>query len=139
MAKRREEPPQFLAARMEKVRVIKRRIEALESQIDVSVDLAKISTYSLWKKLESKIRNSINILMESMVARNTVDEEASSGTQVKLRKTNDDDRRELASDIRALKSLINTCNGSDERVSRLKMQLKAAKADLENESIRSLE
>ena len=133
-----EQAPKFIAMRLEKIRVLKRRVALIEADIKLSGDLAKISRMAVWKKLEAKIENSMNILIESMVARNTVDEEAGGGPSVRLRKVSDDDRRELAADVRALKGLLGAGRGSKGRANRLEITLRGAKADLDSESSRSL-
>jgi hypothetical protein len=128
--------PTFMSAVIDRIGSIKNKIGQLEAEIGLHEILSRMSKYPEWRVFRERADSSLKVLMKSIMATNTVDVSLDSEGKPLMvyRRVSDDDRREIAADMRAVSSLLDVGEGSEERVNRLKVKLDAAKAHLDSES-----
>lgn len=118
----------FLAQKLERAESLKRQVARMEGDIRLREAITPIGKHPAWLKIISLLQSTIQDLTSRMVARNVKDEISG-----QPRRVNDDDRRELAADVRARRDLANIVAGAEKEAKELRKALEHVKADLERE------
>lgn len=116
--------PRFVADRLDQIDSMKLAIKRIDVDIGIHEVLSGLSRYPEWSTLKSRSDDSLKVLTRCIIARNTVVEEPGSGG-ARARRVNDEDRREIAADMRAITNLLDVSPGSAERINRLRVKKKS--------------